>query len=129
MAKLWTPSFISMALANLFMAIAFYFLLPNLPIFATQELGASKGEVGIILACFTLSAMIIRPFGGILIDRHHRRKLFVIFYILFASLFGFYLLANTFHHLLILRMVHGLFWGLLTTASATLIVDILPLLS
>ena len=127
MAKLWTTSFISMALANLFMATAFYFLLPNLPIFATQELGASKGEVGIILACFTLSAMVIRPFGGILIDRHHRRKLFVLFYVLFASLFGLYLLANSFQHLLLLRMVHGLFWGLLTTASATLIVDILPI--
>lgn len=126
MAKLWTPSFISMALANLFMAIAFYFLIPNLPIFATQNLGANKGEVGIILACFTLSAMIVRPFAGILVDRKNRRKLFLTFYFTFASLFFLYLFVDSFHHLLLLRVLQGMFWGLLTTSSATLIVDILP---
>ena len=126
MAKLWTPSFVSMALANIFMAVAFYFLIPNLPLFATKNLGATKGEVGIILACFTLSAMLVRPFAGILVDRRNRRKLFLTFYFIFASLFSLYLLVDSFHHLLFLRVLQGVFWGSLTTTSSTLIVDILP---
>ncbi len=123
---LWTRSFTLLALANLLMAVAFYFMLPILPVYLEDVIGAGKGEIGIVLAFYTIAALIIRLFAGWAIDTYGRKRIYLVSYILFSLLFIGYPLAFSIILFMLLRFVHGLTWGALTTTSSTLAVDIIP---
>ncbi|MFP4557697.1 MAG: MFS transporter [Bacteroidales bacterium] len=123
---LWTRSFILLALANLLMAIAFYFMLPVLPVYLEDVIGAGKGAIGVVLAFYTIAALIIRLFAGWAIDSYGRKRIYLASYLLFSILFIGYPLAFSVIVFMLLRFAHGLAWGALTTSSSTLAVDIIP---
>jgi MFS family permease len=122
----WSRSFILLALANLLMAISFYFMLPVLPMYLVEKLGATKSEIGVILAFYTIAALIIRLFAGWFLDTYGRRSIYLIAYILFSLLFIGYPLAYSVLLFILIRFLHGLTWGVLTTSGSTIAVDIIP---
>lgn len=124
--KLWTKDYILLALGNLFMTIGFYFLMPTLPVYVVDVLGAHSHDVGYILAAYTISALIIRPFTGIAVDIYGRKWIYLLSFVFFTFLLAVYPFMATFAALLMLRFVHGFAWGVNTTAGATAVVDIIP---
>jgi len=124
--RLWTRDFIFLATGNLFMCIGFYFLIPALPVYVVDVLKADKGEVGYILAAYTISAMIIRPVTGMALDLWGRKWIYIISFALFSIILFVYPLMTSFFLLLILRLVHGFTWGMTTTSNATVVVDMIP---
>jgi MFS family permease len=124
--SIWSRSFIMLAMSNLLMAIAFYFMLPILPVYLVDKLGATKSEIGIILAFYTIAALIIRLFAGWALDTYGRKTIYIIAYILFSALFIGYPLASTVLIFIAIRFMHGLTWGVLTTSGSTIAVDIIP---
>lgn len=108
------------------MSLAFYFLIPVLPIFIETSAKAEHHTIGIVLAIYTIAALIVRPFTGNAIDKYGRKKIFIYSFLVFSILFAFYGYATSVQLMLILRFLHGLAWGVLTTTFAALIVDILP---
>jgi MFS family permease len=108
------------------MFTAFYILLPTLPVFLTRELRIDEGKTGLILAVFTLAALLIRPFTGFMIDRYGRKIFYISSLLLFAIIFSGYPLASAFIVIMMVRFLHGLVWGVATTTGSTLIVDIIP---
>jgi len=125
-SPLWTRSFILLSLANFLMFTAFYFLIPTLPVYITKELGGNKSMVGIVLAVYTLSALIIRPFTGITIDTFGRKTIYLVALVLFSLVFNAYVFAESIVFLMVLRFMHGLAWGVTTTTGNTIVVDIIP---
>ena len=126
MDRLWTRNFILISVANLLMAISFYFLLPTLPVFLSQKLGATSSQVGLVLSFYTIAALIIRPFVGYAIDAFGRKTLYLISFILFSGMFFGYSIATTITFMLTLRFLHGITWGSLSTSGSTIAVDIIP---
>ncbi len=124
--QLWNRSFILLAFGNLMMAIGFYFLIPTLPIYVVEELHAKPSEVGYILAIYTVSALIIRPFTGIALDTWGRKWIFLISLLVFTLTIAVYPLMSSFLFLLALRFFHGFSWGVATTSSITVVVDVIP---
>ncbi len=124
--RIWSKGFILLCIGNLFMAMAFYQLLPVLPVFIKEELGGGKAEIGSILALFTVSALLIRPFTGIALDRIGRKWIFLCSLFFFSLMFCGYIFAATIMMVAIVRLFHGLAWGVTTTAGSTVVVDILP---
>lgn len=122
----WTKDFVMLTVANLLMAIAFYFMLPVLPIYLVDKLSVSKGEVGTILAFYTIAALMIRPFSGWAIDTFGRKKIYLIAFLLFSASYVIYPIASGVLAFLAIRYFHGLAWGTLTTTSSTIAVDIIP---
>ena len=122
----WTRNFIYVSVANLLMSIAFYFLIPTLPIYLETVLGVSRGYVGLVLAAYTIAALIIRPLTGMAVDRKGRKMIYLISFLLFSMLFTGYVAATTLAIMLAIRIVHGLTWGISTTAGSTVVVDIIP---
>jgi len=114
------------SIANLLMAIAFYFLIPTLPIYLEVVLGVSRGYVGLVLAAYTIAALLIRPLTGLAIDRKGRKMIYLISFLLFSLLFSVYVAATTLMIMLAVRIVHGFAWGITSTAGSTLVVDIIP---
>lgn len=124
--KLWTKNFILMCFANLLMSIAFYFLIPCLPVFLEKVMHAGKTQIGIVFAIYTLAALLIRPFAGYFVDSYGRSLIFLISFFIFSLIFGAFSFAVTLSQVIILRFIHGLAWGISTTSSSTVIVDLIP---
>lgn len=124
--SIFKGNFVLIFFASLLMFTAFYILLPTLPVFLTRELKIDEGQTGLILAVYTLAALLIRPFTGFMIDRYGRKMFYIPALLLFAIIFVGYPLAGVFALMLVVRFLHGLVWGVATTTGSTLIVDIIP---
>ncbi len=108
------------------MACAFYFLLPTLPIYAVNVLDANNNQVGYIIGVYALSALLIRPFCGYVLDAYGRRPFYIWALVIFTLLTGSYHFASTFALLLLIRVLHGFAWGIITTGGSTIAADLIP---
>jgi len=124
--KLFTPSFIYACIANFLLIMGFYLLLPILPLYLIDNFNASKPEVGILLSCYTVAALAVRPFSGYLADMFDRKPQYMLSFLLFISVFITYPLVETLLLFALMRVLHGLTFGMVSTSSNTLIVDIMP---
>lgn len=125
--KLWTGDFILLFSANFLMAIAFYLLIPTLPFYLVNFMHLNKEMTGLVLSTYVVASILTRPFSGYLVDRFSRKKLYVYSYIIFALLFFGYVLAGAvLAFFIFIRIIHGIIWGTMTTASNTLVIDITP---
>lgn len=108
------------------MATGFYFLIPTLPVYVVDILHAKTSDVGYILAAYTISALIIRPFIGIALDTWGRKWIYLISMLIFTLTILLYPLILTFGMLLLIRFFHGFSWGATTTSGMTVVVDVIP---
>ena len=124
--KLVTKNYIEILAANFLLYFGFYLLMPVLPFYLAEIFNSEKGTIGIILSCYTIAALCIRPFSGYLLDTFARKPLYLLAYFLFTAAFGGYLLAGTLTLFTLIRIFHGLAFGTVTVAGNTVVIDILP---
>ncbi|WP_391559048.1 MFS transporter [Robertmurraya sp.] len=125
MERLWTKPFILMTVGMLFLFTGFYMLLPTLPLFI-KHIGGSESQVGLVVGAFMLSAVILRPIIGGLLDRYGRRPFILWGLLIFTLAMYFYSWVGGVFVLLGLRILQGLSWAVSTTAIFTAITDIIP---
>jgi MFS family permease len=123
--RLWTRNYTLLLLSNLFLFLALEMLLPTLPIFASDK-GANDTQVGLIVAFFTFSAVFMRFFVGIASNFLSRRALLILGVIICFIGTLSYLAAATVVVMLLLRIVHGIGFGLSTTLYGTMASDVIP---
>jgi len=124
--RLWTRNFTLLTVSLVLVSTAFYILMPTLPVYLQNELHAGKGQVGVVMAMYTLAAVLARPFTGFILDTFGRRLLFLITITLFSLIFLLYPLTLLLFPILVIRFLHGLNWGAATTSGFTLVVDFVP---
>ena len=124
--KIVTSSFCYILAANFLLFFAFYLILPILPFYLKEEFMIGKSMIGLILSCYTLAALCIRPFAGYLLDTFARRPLYLVAYFIFTAIFGGYMAATALTLFIALRIVHGFAFGMVTVAGNTILIDILP---
>ena len=108
------------------MAVAFYFMVPILPLFLSDNFSATEGQVGLVLSFYTIAALIIRPFAGYALDTMGRYGIYVGSLLLFTITFFGYPLSTSILFVMILRFMHGLTWGSMSSAGSTIAVDLVP---
>jgi len=124
--RLWNRDFTLLTLSNFLMCCAYYSLISTLPVYISHELRATESQVGLVMACYVIAAILIRPFCGFSLDRFGRKEIFLASLLIYALIFNGYLIANTILVMLIIRFIHGMTWGLTTTSNATVAGDIIP---
>ena len=124
--KLFSPSFCYILAANFLLYFAFYLIMPILPFYLQEQFGADKSMIGFILSCYTIAALSIRPFSGYLLDTFARRPLYLLAYSVFMVIFAGYIVAGFLTVFIILRILHGLAFGMVTVSGNTIVIDILP---
>ena len=100
--------------------------MPTLPFYLVEHFSVGTGMVGIIMSCYVVAALLIRPFSGYLVDKYARKPLYILSFVLFVAFTAGYLIAGSILLFIILRFSHGITWGLITTAGNTLAIDIMP---
>jgi MFS family permease len=112
--------------ANFTLFFAFYVLTPLLPLYLSEHFGATKDVIGLVLSGYTITALLVRPFSGYVVDTFPRKTVLMIAFGAFAIFFAGYLAASTLLMFTIVRTLHGGPFGSVTTANATVAIDVLP---
>jgi predicted MFS family arabinose efflux permease len=124
--KLWTKDFISITGISFFVFLAFYVVLSVLPLYMVGTLHAGTDKVGLTITLFLLAAIIIRPFAGKWVSNGSEKKILVYSSIGFFIATLFYPMATNIWALLMLRVLHGITFGIITTAKGTICAEIIP---
>lgn len=124
--KIWTGQFIVMVLNNFFLFILQYALLTVLPVFILSDLNGTAGQAGLALTLFMLSAIIVRPFAGKIIEKFGKRKTLLVSELLFCLSAFLYVFMDSLSLLLALRLFHGISFSILTTVIIAIANDIIP---
>lgn len=125
-APIWTKSFISLFTTNLAIFTVFYGLIATLPLFAIGVLDRTDEEAGLLLSIFLLSAVVVRPFSGKLLDLVGKRKMLWISLVLYTICTFLYFIIPTFGILLVLRFFNGVWFSIATTATGAIAADQIP---
>lgn len=124
--KLWNGNYVRVWTANFLLFFSFMLLTPLFPIYLSETFDASKQTIGIVLSGYTLTALLIRPFGGYLVDSLPRKTVLISSFFLFFVLFIGYPLAGSLWLFAVVRTLHGAPFGLATISNSTVAIDVLP---
>ena len=123
--KLWNSNYLKVWCANFMIFFSFMLLTPLLPLYLSETFGADKQMIGIVLSGYTLTALIIRPFSGYLVDSFPRRVVLLVSYAIFCALFLGYIAAGSLVLFAIVRTLHGAPFGASTVSNSTVAIDVL----
>lgn len=125
--RLWTRDYIFVCISAFMMSFSFFILVPTLPLYLKDTFDISPAMVGVVLSCYVVAVLSVRPMAGFVADTLPRKSVYVVAYALFvASFTGYFFITQSLALFILLRVFHGFSFGMLTTAANTLVIDIMP---
>ncbi|RKI89407.1 MFS transporter [Parablautia intestinalis] len=125
--RLWNPQYVALMTANIFASCGFYMVNTMLVSYLTgNEVGLSSEAAGIIAGMFSITALISRPFCGIMADRFNKvwmlraATLFMV-----AGAFG-YGLSKALPFIVFARILHGIGFAINSTTLISLVTQYVP---
>lgn len=122
--SIYSLQFVLMCLSSLLFSASFNMMIPELPAYLSS-LGGAEYK-GFIIALFTLTAGISRPFSGKLTDKVGRVPIMAVGSIVCFVCGILYPVLTSVAGFLFLRLIHGFSTGFKPTATAAYIADIIP---
>ncbi len=122
---LWTSSFSLLVVATAMLFVGFYAALPALPALG-RHLGAETSQLGWVITVFALAAMVTRLLAAGCLDGPRRQPLLLAGLALYSVAAAVHLICRGWGELLTVRLLHGVGWGLATTAIGALVADLTP---
>lgn len=123
--RLWNANYIKVWLANFMIFFSFMLIMPLLPIYLSEEFGAGKHTIGVVLSGYTVMALVARLFSGYIVDTFNRRTVLLVSYGLFAFFFLGYLIGGSLILFALIRTIHGAPFGTTTVSNSTVAIDVL----
>lgn len=125
--RLFTRDYICVCLAAFMMSFSFFILVPTLPLYLSDTFGIGKALVGVVLSCYVVAVLSVRPMAGFVADTLPRKSVYIVAYMVFvASFLGYFFITSSLALFILLRVFHGFSFGMLTTAGNTLVIDVMP---
>lgn len=122
--SIYTLQFALLCLSSLLFSASFNMIIPELPNYLSS-LGGGEHK-GLIIALFTLTAGISRPFSGKLTDQWGRVPVMAIGSTVCVICGFLYPVLTTLSGFFLLRLIHGFSTGFKPTATSAYIADIIP---
>jgi MFS family permease len=123
--KLFTLPYVFLMITNLAIALG-YSMISTLISSYSILMGASLTTAGILAGIFSIAALLFRPISGAIADRLNKKYCVLISaFLIFCSMFG-YAFAPSIPWLYVLRVFHGVTFGLNSTISMALISEYIP---
>lgn len=124
--RLFTRSYCFILAANFLLFFGFWMVIPVLPFYLKDNFSCPEAIIGLILSIYTVTALVVRPFSGYLMDTFPRKPLYILCYFVCTALLLSYTLAGVLILFIILRALHGFAFGGVTVGGNTVVVDIMP---
>lgn len=125
--KLWNKNFLTICFSSFFIFTNFYLLTATMPIYVKKDLGGSATHISLIVSLYILGTVLLRPFTGLWADKYGKRKIGILFLVLFIICNVAYLGTKAVVPLLIVRFINGFGFSAGTTATAALAMDWIPI--
>ncbi len=126
-SRLWSRSYIFVCIAAFMMSFSFFILVPTLPLYLSDTFHIGQAMVGVVLSCYVVAVLCVRPMAGFIADAFPRKKVYLIAYTAFVIAFvGYFSITSSLVMFILLRIFHGFSFGMLTTAGNTLVIDVIP---
>lgn len=124
--KLWSKDFISVTIVNFLMYLIHYTLIVTVTIFTIDKYHASESMGGLAAGIFIIGMLFGRLASGRVIDNLQPKKV-LLFGIIFSIItVGLYFAIHSLLILMIVRLLHGIAFGLSSTATGTISSRIIP---
>ena len=124
LASIYTLQFWLLCVSNFLFSASFQMMIPELPDYLTNMGG--KEHIGLIIALFTLTAGLARPFSGKLTDTIGRVPVMAFGSLVCCVCSLIYPFVHVVWGFLLLRFFHGFSTGTKPTATAAYVADIIP---
>ncbi|WP_102272782.1 MFS transporter [Cytobacillus massiliigabonensis] len=125
-SKLWTKDFIIVSSINFLLTLVFYLLIVIIGVYAVDEYHATASQAGLVTGIFIVGTLIGRLFIGRSIDSIGRKRTLFIGLILYILSTILYFIHFGIGFLLITRLLHGITLGIASTATGTIVAQIIP---
>lgn len=103
-----------------------YLLLVTMATYSIQEYGASVSMAGLVASIFVIGSLVGRLFGGRQITKTGSKKILMTGTVLVLIFTVLYFISAGIYPLLLLRFLHGVGLGLATTATGTIVAQVIP---
>ncbi|KOP80339.1 multidrug MFS transporter [Lysinibacillus sp. FJAT-14745] len=124
--KLWTKDFLIVSLINFTITLIFYLLMVTIAGYAVEHFGASTSTAGLVSSIFIIGTLFGRLGTGRIIGDWGSKKTLFCGLLLFMLSTMSYFIATNLPLLMINRLVQGIALGVASTATGTIIAQILP---
>lgn len=124
--KLWTKDFWAITIISFIIFFVFYVQLTLLPIYIADNLHATADKAGLLVTCFLIAAIIIRPFAGQWVGKYSNKTVLMLSSLAFLVVTALYPLCHSIETLLFIRVLHGITFGVITTVKGTISARLIP---
>ena len=124
--KLWTKDFWAITIISFIIFFVFYVQLTLLPIYIADNLHATADKAGLLVTCFLIAAIIIRPFAGQWVGKYSNKTVLMLSSLAFLVVTALYPLCHSIEALLFIRVLHGITFGVITTVKGTISARLIP---
>ncbi|MFZ3170766.1 MAG: MFS transporter [Carboxydocellales bacterium] len=122
----YTKDFLIVTLINFFIILNFYLLVVIISVFAMESFNSTPSEAGLATSIFVIGALVARLFSGKWIEQIGRKKMLYTGLILGLAMTLLYLGINGVKFLIAIRFLHGVAYGIASTATGTIVANIIP---
>ena len=123
--KLWTGSYLLLIAMGTMTSTCFYMVNPTITKYAVG-LGASVAAAGVISGLFSITALVARPFSGLVADRVNRKRLLIFSTCVMGLAALGYSVSRTVPLLIAFRILHGVAFAFSGTVNVTMIASLVP---
>ena len=116
--KLWTRTFIVLMGVNFCSALSFYLVMVKITEFAMATYGVVHSIAGTLMTAYVISALFTRLFFGGKIDSWGVKRALVVGSVVNAVCMALYLVPLPFVPLLVVRVVHGFGFAIMSGSAA-----------
>ncbi|MFJ5763785.1 MFS transporter [Lysinibacillus sp. NPDC093210] len=124
--KLWTKDFLIVSLINFTITLIFYLLMVTIAGYAVEKFDASTSTAGLVSSIFIIGTLFGRLGTGRIIGDWGSKKTLFCGLLLFMLSTMSYFIALNLPFLMLNRLVQGIALGIASTATGTIIAQILP---
>lgn len=122
---IWNRNYTLVFLVNVMTAFSFHILTPTIPKYVLF-LGSGVEIAGFAATAFTVTAILTRPLTGYYINTKCKKAILAgSLVIISISILGYAFFGHIVP-LIFFRLLHGMGWGMVTTANSTVMVASLP---
>lgn len=123
--KLWTGPYLLLIAMGTMTSTCFYMVNPTITKYAVG-LGASVAAAGVISGLFSITALVARPFSGLVADRVNRKRLLIFSTCVMGVAALGYSVSHTVPLLIAFRILHGVAFAFSGTVNVTMIASLVP---
>ncbi|MCS5498247.1 MFS transporter [Cnuibacter physcomitrellae] len=124
--RLWTRRFVLLLISAVGMYLTTFMLTPTLPLYAEDLGGDAAALGGLIVALYTLGALLPRLLWGRWADAWGRRRVYLIGVVIMTILSPLYPVFAVLPAVFAVRLLQGVGFSAASTAAATMAADLVP---